>query len=90
MINDNDNDINNLNQKNKKKKEKYSEEALSMERIFESQAVPSWRNQLMVRVFVVSFMVDVKISHLFSTRKCTRSTGNKVVSECHVPRGLCS
>lgn len=82
LINDNDN--NDPNQKNKKKKEEEEEEALSVERIFESQPVPSWRNQLTVRAFVVSFVLSILFT--FIVMKLNLTTG--IIPSLNVSAGL--
>jgi len=43
----------------KKDKKEEQEEELSVERIFENQEVPSWRNQLTLRALVVSFVLSI-------------------------------
>ncbi|KAL4597287.1 hypothetical protein ACB092_12G222800 [Castanea dentata] len=45
-----------------KNKKQQKEEELSVERIFENQEVPSWRKQLTVRAFVVSFVLSILFS----------------------------
>ncbi|GMN51320.1 hypothetical protein TIFTF001_020475 [Ficus carica] len=82
LINDNDN--NDANQKNKKKKEEEEEAALSVERMFESQPVPSWRNQLTVRAFVVSFVLSILFT--FIVMKLNLTTG--IIPSLNVSAGL--
>ncbi|KAM3731644.1 hypothetical protein ACB098_12G179900 [Castanea mollissima] len=44
------------------KKKQLKEEEHSVERIFENQEVPSWRKQLTLRAFVVSFVLSILFS----------------------------
>ncbi|KAJ6684060.1 hypothetical protein OIU85_007724 [Salix viminalis] len=52
--------------KNKDKKGEQKEE-LSVERIFENQEVPSWRNQLTLRAFAVDNLQQL---HRFNVKIC--------------------
>ncbi|XP_062184465.1 probable metal-nicotianamine transporter YSL12 [Phragmites australis] len=60
------------------------EEALSVERAFEDRAVPSWREQLTVRAFVVSFFLAVMFSII--VMKLNLTTG--IIPSLNVSAGL--
>ncbi|KAL6903470.1 hypothetical protein ACP4OV_004283 [Aristida adscensionis] len=60
--------------------------APSVERAFEGQLVPSWREQLTVRAFVVSFFLAVMFS--FIVMKLTLTTG--IIPSLNVSAGLLS
>ncbi|KAL6524608.1 putative metal-nicotianamine transporter ysl7 [Orobanche hederae] len=60
------------------------EEELSVERIFESQEVPSWRQQLTVRAFAVSFLLSVLFC--FIVMKLNLTTG--IIPSLNVSAGL--
>ena len=52
---------------------KLKEEEVSVERVFQHLLVPSWRNQLTVRAFVVSFALSILFS--FIVMKLNLTTG---------------
>ncbi|XVE62189.1 hypothetical protein DITRI_Ditri06bG0098500 [Diplodiscus trichospermus] len=52
------------NEKLYDKNNKKGIEALSVEQIFEAQQVPSWRKQLKLRAFVVSFILSILFSFI--------------------------
>ncbi|KAL6493443.1 putative metal-nicotianamine transporter ysl7 [Orobanche gracilis] len=60
------------------------EEELSVERIFESQEVPSWRQQLTLRAFAVSFLLSVLFC--FIVMKLNLTTG--IIPSLNVSAGL--
>ncbi|KAK9992771.1 hypothetical protein SO802_022474 [Lithocarpus litseifolius] len=66
------------------KKKHLKEEELSVERIFENQEVPSWRKQLTVRAFVVSFVLSILFS--FIVMKFNLTTG--IIPSLNVSAGL--
>ncbi|KAM3731645.1 hypothetical protein ACB098_12G180000 [Castanea mollissima] len=66
------------------KKKHLKEEELSVERIFEKQEVPSWRKQLTVRAFVVSFVLSILFS--FIVMKFNLTTG--IIPSLNVSAGL--
>lgn len=57
---------------------------LSLERTFERMEVPSWRKQLTVRAFVVSFVMSVLFS--FIVMKLNLTTG--IIPSLNVSAGL--
>jgi hypothetical protein len=57
---------------------------LSVERLFENQEVPSWRKQLTVRAFVVSFLLSILFS--FIVMKLNLTTG--IIPSLNVSAGL--
>ncbi|XP_062158324.1 probable metal-nicotianamine transporter YSL7 isoform X1 [Alnus glutinosa] len=57
---------------------------LSMERLFEDQEVPSWRKQLTVRAFVVSFVLSILFC--FIVMKLNLTTG--IIPSLNVSAGL--
>lgn len=57
---------------------------LSVEQIFESQQVPSWREQLTFRAFVVSFILSILFS--FIVMKLNLTTG--IIPSLNVSAGL--
>ncbi|KAA8541484.1 hypothetical protein F0562_025447 [Nyssa sinensis] len=68
-----------------KKREKEDEGGeVSVERIFENKEVPSWRKQLTVRAFVVSFGLSVMFS--FIVMKLNLTTG--IIPSLNVSAGL--
>ena len=69
------------NQKITKLKE---EEEISVERVFEKQEVPSWRKQLTVRAFVVSFVLSILFC--FIVMKLNLTTG--IIPSLNVSAGL--
>ncbi|KAE9586127.1 hypothetical protein Lal_00009882 [Lupinus albus] len=81
-----DNEQNKLNQNgnNNMNKLKLKEEEDSVERVFQHQLVPSWRNQLTVRAFVVSFFLSVLFS--FIVMKLNLTTG--IIPSLNVSAGL--
>lgn len=67
------------------KKDKEEEEIMmSVERVFESKVVPSWRQQLTVRAFVVSFVLSILFS--FIVMKLNLTTG--IIPSLNVSAGL--
>ncbi|XP_062112792.1 probable metal-nicotianamine transporter YSL7 [Humulus lupulus] len=76
----NDNDDDDPNQKNKG----HDSAALSIEQIFASQEVPSWKNQLTVRAFVVSFVLSILFT--FIVMKLNLTTG--IIPSLNVSAGL--
>ncbi|XP_059455013.1 probable metal-nicotianamine transporter YSL5 [Corylus avellana] len=74
-------DDRNLNDNNKKLKELGE---LSVERLFENQEVPSWRKELTVRAFVVSFMLSILFR--FIVMKLNLTTG--IIPSLNVSAGL--
>jgi hypothetical protein len=57
---------------------------LSVERLFENQEVPSWRKQLTVRAFVVSFVLSILFC--FIVMKLNLTTG--IIPSLNVSAGL--
>jgi uncharacterized oligopeptide transporter (OPT) family protein len=57
---------------------------LSVERLFEDQEVPSWRKQLTVRAFVVSFVLSILFC--FVVMKLNLTTG--IIPSLNVSAGL--
>ena len=76
--NDNENG-NDPNQKNKQ-----NDDALSVERIFANQEVPSWKKQLTVRAFAVSFVLSILFT--FIVMKLNLTTG--IIPSLNVSAGL--
>ncbi|KAL3628975.1 putative metal-nicotianamine transporter ysl7 [Castilleja foliolosa] len=68
----------------KKQEEQGEEEDLSVERVFESKEVPSWRQQLTVRAFAVSFLLSVMFC--FIVMKLNLTTG--IIPSLNVSAGL--
>lgn len=66
------------------KYDKKSDEFASIERVFDLQEVPSWRRQLTVRAFVVSFFLSVLFS--FIVMKLNLTTG--IIPSLNVSAGL--
>ncbi|CAI9113347.1 OLC1v1013931C1 [Oldenlandia corymbosa var. corymbosa] len=60
------------------------EEEISVEKIFENTEVPSWKKQLTVRAFVVSFVMSVMFS--FIVMKLNLTTG--IIPSLNVSAGL--
>ncbi|OIW03570.1 hypothetical protein TanjilG_30990 [Lupinus angustifolius] len=60
------------------------EEEISVERVFQHLLVPSWKNQLTVRAFVVSFFLSVLFS--FIVMKLNLTTG--IIPSLNVSAGL--
>ena len=81
---DNGFDPENHNQEEEEKKKHLKEEELSVERIFENQEVPSWRKQLTVRAFVVSFVLSILFSVI--VMKLNLTTG--IIPSLNVSAGL--
>ena len=77
-------DPENHNQEEGEKKNHLKEEELSVERIFENQEVPSWRKQLTVRAFVVSFVLSILFSII--VMKLNLTTG--IIPSLNVSAGL--
>ncbi|KAK7291306.1 hypothetical protein RIF29_06327 [Crotalaria pallida] len=63
---------------------KLKEEEVSVERVFQHMLVPSWRSQLTVRAFVVSFVLSVLFS--FIVMKLNLTTG--IIPSLNVSAGL--
>ncbi|XVF06976.1 hypothetical protein REPUB_Repub06bG0097700 [Reevesia pubescens] len=61
-----------------------SEMMMSVEQIFEDQEVPSWRQQLTIRAFVVSFVLSILFS--FIVMKLNLTTG--IIPSLNVSAGL--
>ncbi|KAK4394931.1 putative metal-nicotianamine transporter YSL5 [Sesamum angolense] len=68
----------------KKEKVMKEDEVFSVERIFENKEVPSWRKQLTVRAFAVSFLLSVMFC--FIVMKLNLTTG--IVPSLNVSAGL--
>uniref|UniRef100_A0A7N2RB89 Metal-nicotianamine transporter YSL7 n=1 Tax=Quercus lobata TaxID=97700 RepID=A0A7N2RB89_QUELO len=77
-------DPENHNQEEGEKKKQLKEEELSVERIFENQEVPSWRKQLTVRAFAVSFALSILFSII--VMKLNLTTG--IIPSLNVSAGL--
>ncbi|OIW12003.1 hypothetical protein TanjilG_16114 [Lupinus angustifolius] len=75
----NQNGNNNMNKLNLKE-----EEEVSVERVFQHELVPSWRNQLTVRAFVVSFFLSVLF--IVIVMKLNLTTG--IIPSLNVSAGL--
>ncbi|EXC33540.1 putative metal-nicotianamine transporter YSL7 [Morus notabilis] len=83
--NNNGNDReNNIDDDPNQKMKREEGESLSVERIFASQEVPSWRNQLTVRAFVVSFVLSILFT--FIVMKLNLTTG--IIPSLNVSAGL--
>lgn len=61
-----------------------ADDSMSVERTFEAQEVPSWRQQLTVRAFVVSFGLSVLFT--FIVMKLNLTTG--IIPSLNVSAGL--
>ncbi|XP_057492576.1 probable metal-nicotianamine transporter YSL7 [Actinidia eriantha] len=70
--------------KEREKDKAETEEETSIERIFESKEVPSWKSQLTVRAFVVSFFLGVMFT--FIVMKLNLTTG--IIPSLNVSAGL--
>lgn len=70
--------------KEEQEEETEEEELLSVERIFEKKEVPSWRKQLTIRAFVVSFFMSIMFS--FIVMKLNLTTG--IIPSLNVSAGL--
>lgn len=68
----------------RKDKVKKQDEELSVERIFEDKEVPSWRKQLTIRAFAVSFLLSVMFC--FIVMKLSLTTG--IIPSLNVSAGL--
>lgn len=75
---------NDPNQKNKRNLRAEEEEVLSVERYFETLEVPSWRQQLTVRAFVVSFVLSILFC--FIVMKLNLTAG--IIPSLNVSAGL--
>lgn len=64
--------------------EKKENHQWSVERVFENQEVPSWRKQLSIRAFVVSFGLSILFS--FIVMKLNLTTG--IIPSLNVSAGL--
>ena len=73
-----------MEKENQEEKEQEEEEEMSVERIFEGKEVPSWREQLTVRAFVVSFVLSVLFT--FIVMKLNLTTG--IIPSLNVSAGL--
>ncbi|KAJ7970161.1 Oligopeptide transporter [Quillaja saponaria] len=67
-----------------KKNRRAKVEALSVERVFENQEVPSWRRQLTMRAFVVSFVLSILFC--FIVMKLNLTAG--IIPSLNVSAGL--
>ncbi|XP_027357676.1 probable metal-nicotianamine transporter YSL5 isoform X2 [Abrus precatorius] len=76
-----DDDVKKLSQKGIKK---HQEEEVSVERVFQHLLVPSWKNQLTLRAFVVSFALSILFS--FIVMKLNLTTG--IIPSLNVSAGL--
>lgn len=56
--------ISSTNDDSRKEKNEAADEEMSVEKIFENEEVPSWKNQLTVRALVVSFVMSVMFSFI--------------------------
>ncbi|XVE90574.1 hypothetical protein DITRI_Ditri20bG0089000 [Diplodiscus trichospermus] len=72
------------NEEYDKSKKEVKGAEMSVEQIFESQEVPSWRKQLTMRAFVVSFALSVMFS--FIVMKLNLTTG--IIPSLNVSAGL--
>ncbi|XP_031265802.1 probable metal-nicotianamine transporter YSL5 isoform X1 [Pistacia vera] len=70
--------------KGKKQQEREEEEEFSVEKAFENRPVPSWRGQLTMRAFVVSFVLSILFS--FIVMKLNLTTG--IIPSLNVSAGL--
>lgn len=77
-------ETNGTNDDYKKEKNEAGEEEMSVEKTFASKEVPSWRNQLTVRAFVVSFFMSVMFC--FIVMKLNLTTG--IIPSLNVSAGL--
>lgn len=68
----------------KKVEQEEEEEEISIERIFEKEEVPSWKKQLTLRAFVVSFVLSVLFC--FIVMKLNLTTG--IIPSLNVSAGL--
>ena len=68
----------------KKDRKEEQQEELSGEGIFENQGVPSWRNQLTLRAFVVSFVLSILFTVI--VMKLNLTTG--IVPSLNISAGL--
>ncbi|XP_057446658.1 probable metal-nicotianamine transporter YSL7 [Lotus japonicus] len=80
----NDHDHASGDEHEEKLKGKKKEEEPSVERVFQHLLVPSWRNQLTVRAFVVSFALSILFS--FIVMKLNLTTG--IIPSLNVSAGL--
>jgi uncharacterized oligopeptide transporter (OPT) family protein len=81
---ENDHDLEDDHGHRKKDKKEEQEEELSVERIFENQEVPSWRNQLTLRALVVSFVLSILFCVI--VMKLNLTTG--IIPSLNVSAGL--
>ncbi|KAH8482948.1 hypothetical protein H0E87_027626 [Populus deltoides] len=81
---ENDHDLEDDHGHRKKDKKEEQEEELSVERIFENQDVPSWRNQLTLRALVVSFVLSILFCVI--VMKLNLTTG--IIPSLNVSAGL--
>lgn len=56
--------ISSTNDDYSKEKNEAADEEMSVEKIFENEEAPSWKNQLTLRAFVVSFVMSVMFSFI--------------------------
>ncbi|XP_002269277.1 probable metal-nicotianamine transporter YSL7 [Vitis vinifera] len=73
-----------MKEKEKEKENQEEEEEMSVERLFEGKEVPSWREQLTVRAFVVRFVLSVLFT--FIVMKLNLTTG--IIPSLNVSAGL--
>ncbi|KAG6742274.1 hypothetical protein POTOM_055564 [Populus tomentosa] len=81
---ENDYDLEDDHGHREKDKKEEQEEELSVERIFENQEVASWRNELTLRAFVVSFVLSILFSVI--VMKLNLTTG--IIPSLNVSAGL--
>ncbi|KAJ0104649.1 hypothetical protein Patl1_19316 [Pistacia atlantica] len=79
-----ENGFNSEDKKGKKQQEREEEEEFSVEKAFENRPVPSWRGQLTMRAFVVSFVLSILFS--FIVMKLNLTTG--IIPSLNVSAGL--
>ncbi|WRX24237.1 Oligopeptide transporter [Theobroma cacao] len=75
---------NGFNPEEDDRKKEMKEAEMSVEQIFESQEVPSWRKQLTMRAFAVSFVLSILFS--FIVMKLNLTTG--IIPSLNVSAGL--
>ncbi|XP_042492488.1 probable metal-nicotianamine transporter YSL7 [Macadamia integrifolia] len=73
-----------VNREGSKKKKEEEEDELTVEQIFQHKKVPSWRQQLTVRAFVVALVLSILFS--FIVMKLNLTTG--VIPSLNVSAGL--
>jgi OPT family oligopeptide transporter len=83
-VGEEENDPNQKNKRNLRAEEEEEEEVLSVEKYFAAQPVPSWRQQLTVRAFVVSFVLSILFC--FIVMKLNLTAG--IIPSLNVSAGL--